>query len=213
MIIRHLGEQPYQPIWQQMQQFTAERTAETPDEIWLLEHPAIYTLGRSASREHLLTPGDIPVLRVDRGGQVTYHGPGQLLLYLMFDLSRARLGVRRLVKLMEKSLIELLQPYGIGAHRLSGEPGIYVDGRKLASIGLRVRRGCCLHGMSINVAMDLEPFSRINPCGHRDLEVTQLKDLGLQLNTTGVGGELATLLTQHLAPNESTQFIDMGNRP
>jgi lipoyl(octanoyl) transferase len=196
-----------------MLQFTTERNPETPDEIWLLEHPAIYTLGRSASREHLLTPGDIPVLRVDRGGQVTYHGPGQLMLYLMLDLNRANLGVRRLVELMEQSLIELLQPRGITAHRLSGEPGIYIDGRKLASIGLRVRRGCSLHGMSINVDMDLEPFSRINPCGHDDLEVTQLRDLDLPLNTAEVGEELAAILAKHLTPSHPPRFIDMGNRP
>ena len=204
MIIRRLGEQPYQPIWQQMQQFTSERNSETPDEIWLLEHPAIYTLGRSASREHLLNPGDIPVLRVDRGGQVTYHGPGQLLLYLMLDLNRARLGVRQLVELMEESLIDLLQPYGTAAHRLTGEPGIYVDGRKLASIGLRVRRGCSLHGMSINVDMDLEPFTRINPCGHSDLEVTQLRGLKIQLDTAKAGEELAALLVQKLSTSQSS---------
>jgi lipoyl(octanoyl) transferase len=203
MIVRNLGEQPYQQIWQQMQQFTTERNSETADEIWLLEHPAIYTLGRSATREHLLTPGDIPVLRVDRGGQVTYHGPGQLLLYLMFDLHRARLGVRRLVELMEQSIIDLLQPHGVTAHRRTGAPGIYVDDRKLASIGLRVRRGCTLHGMSINVDMDLGPFSRINPCGHPDLAVTQHEDLGVQLDTAEVGQQLATLLQKHLAPFQS----------
>ncbi len=200
MIVRHLGQQPYQPTWQQMLQFTAERGQDTPDEIWLLQHPAIYTLGRSASREHLLTPGDIPILRVDRGGQVTYHGPGQILLYLMFDLRRARLGVRQLVQLMEESIIDLLLPYGITPQRRAGAPGIYVDGCKLASIGLRVHRGCTLHGMSINVEMDLEPFSRINPCGYTDLAVTQLVDLGMQLDGSEVGVRLAELLATHLAP-------------
>jgi lipoyl(octanoyl) transferase len=210
MIVRHLGEQPYQPIWQQMLQFTAERDPETEDEIWLLEHPAIYTLGRSATREHLLNPGDIPVLRVDRGGQVTYHGPGQLILYLMLDLNRTNLGVRRLVELMEQSTIDLLQPYGVTAHRRTGAPGIYVDGRKLASIGLRVRRGCTLHGISVNVAMNLEPFTRINPCGHSDLEITQLRDLDVPLNTAEVGEELATVLAQHLAPAQSSPVYRYG---
>jgi lipoyl(octanoyl) transferase len=210
MIIRHLGAQPYQPIWQQMQQFTTERGPDTPFYIFVLEHPEIYTLGRSATREHLLTPGDIPVLRVDRGGQVTYHGPGQLLLYLMFDLHRARLGVRRLVELMEQSIIDLLQPHGVTAHRRTGAPGIYVDDRKLASIGLRVRRGCTLHGISVNVAMDLEPFTRINPCGHSDLEVTQLRDLDVPLNTAEVGEKLAAVLAQHLAPSQSSPVYRYG---
>ncbi len=198
MIVRHLGQQQYQTIWQQMLQFTAERNAATPDEIWLLQHPPIYTLGRSASEEHLLQPGDIPVLRVDRGGQVTYHGPGQLLLYILFDLHRAHLGVRHLVRLLEESVIDLLQPYGIVAQRQTGAPGIYVGGRKLASVGLRVTHGRTLHGMSINIDMDIEPFSRINPCGHTGLAVTQLKDLAVNLSITEVGEQLAALLTQQI---------------
>lgn len=198
MIVRHLGQQQYQTVWQQMLQFTAKRNATTPDEIWLLQHPPIYTLGRSAAKEHLLCPGDIPVLRVDRGGQVTYHGPGQLVLYILFDLHRAHLGVRHLVRLLEGSVIDLLQPYGIVAQRRTGAPGIYVEGHKLASVGLRVTHGRTLHGMSINVDMDVEPFSRINPCGHADLTVTQLRDLAVHLSTAEVGERLAALLTQQL---------------
>ncbi len=194
-----------------MQQFTAERDSETADEIWLLEHPPIYTLGRSASREHLLTPGEIPIQRVDRGGQVTYHGPGQLLLYLLFDLRRAHLGVRQLVELMEQAVIDLLRPYGIVAERRTKAPGIYVEGCKLASVGLRVSRSCTLHGMSLNVDMDLTPFSHINPCGYRDLAVTQLVDLGLQLDTTAAGEELAVILTDHLdSPSQPPPLVGEG---
>jgi lipoyl(octanoyl) transferase len=160
-----------------MQRFTDERTAGTPDEIWLLEHPPVFTLGMAASREHLLAPGDIPVVQIDRGGQVTYHGPGQLLVYPLIDIRRAGLSVRGVVSALERSVIGLAAQWGIQAEARCDAPGVYVAGRKLASVGLRIRRGASYHGMALNVAMDLGPFGRINPCGYRGLEMTQLKDL------------------------------------
>lgn len=174
IILRQLGQVPYEPTWQQMQQFTDNRTAETPDELWLLEHPPTFTQGRAGKAEHLLTPGDIPVIPIDRGGQVTYHGPGQLVLYTLIDLTRRKLGVRTLVTALEQSVINLLQQYNIGAVARRDAPGVYVDGAKIAAVGLRIRRGCSFHGLSFNLNMDLEPFSRINPCGYQGLQVTQL---------------------------------------
>jgi lipoyl(octanoyl) transferase len=159
-----------------MQAFTDRRNPATPDEIWLLEHPPVFTLGQAGRPEHLLDPGEIPVLQVDRGGQVTYHGPGQLVLYLLLDLRRRRLGVRQLVSLMEQAVVGLLGSYGIGASARRDAPGVYVEARKIASLGLRVRHGCSFHGLSLNVNMDLAPFQRINPCGYPGLEVTQLVD-------------------------------------
>jgi len=161
-----------------MQEFTNTRSAATPDEIWFTEHPPVFTLGLNASPEHLLAPGDIPVVQVDRGGQVTYHGPGQLIAYLLLDLHQVGVGVRRLVDLLEDSTIDLLGDYGIQGKSRSDAPGVYVRGSKIAALGLRIRRGCSYHGLSLNVAMDLEPFRRINPCGFAGLEVTQLADLG-----------------------------------
>jgi lipoyl(octanoyl) transferase len=161
-----------------MQRFTAERGEHTPDEIWFLEHPPVYTLGLNASRAHLIAPGEIPVVQVDRGGQVTYHGPGQLLVYPLVDLARAGLGIRDFVVALERSVIELAREWGIVAECRRHAPGVYVDGRKLASVGVRVRRGGAYHGLALNVAMDLEPFTRINPCGFEGLEMTQLASLG-----------------------------------
>ncbi len=198
LILRPLETAPYTDVWERMQRFTAERTPDSDDELWLLEHPPVYTLGRAARPEHLHTPGEIPVLRVDRGGQVTYHGPGQLLFYPLLDLPRARLGVRRLVELLEDAVIELLAQYDVPGERRTGAPGVYVAGRKLAALGLRVRHGCCYHGLSLNVAMELEPFSRIDPCGYRGLEVTQLRDLGIPLTVAECGERLAQLLAARL---------------
>jgi lipoyl(octanoyl) transferase len=178
VVVRHLGLAPYVPTWQAMQRFTAERTAATPDEIWFLEHPPVFTLGMNASRAHLLAPGDIPVVQIDRGGQVTYHGPGQLVVYPLLDLNRQRLGIRDFVMALERAVIELAAQYGIHAECRRNAPGVYVAGAKLASLGVRVRRGGSYHGLALNVAMDLEPFSRINPCGYAGLEMTQLSDLG-----------------------------------
>lgn len=177
---RHLGLVDYARAWRDMQSFTRARSAVTGDELWLLQHAPVFTLGRNGKPEHLLDPGDIPVIQVDRGGQVTYHGPGQLLAYTLLDLGRRRLGVQSLVRLLEQAVIDLLDAYGIVAQRRDKAPGVYVDGRKLAALGLRVRRGCSFHGLSLNVDMDLAPFSRINPCGYRGLQVTQLAELGIR---------------------------------
>ena len=177
LIIRELGLQPYPQIWQKMQDFTDRRDAATPDELWMLQHPRVYTLGKNGRAEHIIDPGDIPVVQSDRGGQVTYHGPGQLIAYTLLDLNRVKIGVRELVTRLENSVIALLDEYGISANARKDAPGVYVEGKKIAALGLRVRRGCSFHGLALNVDMDLEPFSRINPCGYEDLEVTQLSDL------------------------------------
>ena len=177
-VIRHLGLAEYEPTWRAMQRFTAERDHSTPDEIWFLEHPPVFTLGLNASRLHLLTPGDIPVVQIDRGGQVTYHGPGQLVVYPLLDLNRLDLGVRDFVTALERAVIDLAAACGIEAECRRSAPGVYVAGAKLASVGVRVRRAGCYHGLAINVAMDLEPFSRINPCGFAGLQMTQLSALG-----------------------------------
>ncbi len=179
--VRWLGRVEFEPTWRRMQQFTQERGADTPDEVWLLEHPPIFTLGMNAAPEHLLAPGDIPVLQIDRGGQVTYHGPGQLVIYPLVDVRRLGLGVRQLVMALENAVIELMADWQIQAHARRDAPGVYVGERKLASVGLRIRRGSSYHGMAFNVAMDLEPFTRINPCGYQGLEVTDLRSLGLPL--------------------------------
>jgi lipoyl(octanoyl) transferase len=177
-LVRTLGLVDYEPTWRAMQRFTETRDATTPDEIWLLEHPPVFTLGLNGNPAHVLAPGDIPVMHIDRGGQVTYHGPGQLVVYPLIDLKRARLGIRDLVCALEQSVIDTLAAYGIDAAARRGAPGVYVAGRKIASVGLRVRRGCTYHGLAFNVRMDLEPFRRINPCGYAGLEVTQVADLG-----------------------------------
>lgn len=177
LIIRHLGLREYLPTWRAMQDFTETRTKDSADEIWLLEHPPTFTLGRAGKAEHLLNPGDIPVIHIDRGGQVTYHGPGQLVVYLLLDLQRLNLGIRQLVDHIEQSIIALLADYAITAQSRRDAPGVYVSEAKIAALGLRVRRGGCYHGLSLNVDMDLEPFQRINPCGYPGMEVTQVKDL------------------------------------
>ncbi|NOX77147.1 MAG: lipoyl(octanoyl) transferase LipB [Gammaproteobacteria bacterium] len=176
-IVRHLGLRDYPDVWHDMQRFTDTRTPDTRDEIWVLEHPPVFTLGLNGKPEHILDPGDIPVVKCDRGGQVTYHGPGQLIIYLLLNLRRRELGVKTLVREIEQAIIDLLQDNGIHGQRREGAPGIYVDDAKIAALGLRVRRGCCYHGLSFNVDMDLEPFSRINPCGFAGLKITQLHDL------------------------------------
>jgi lipoyl(octanoyl) transferase len=177
-VIRRLGLVEYEPTWRAMQRFTEERAAATPDEIWFLEHPPVFTLGVNASRTHLLAPGDIPVVHVDRGGQVTYHGPGQLVVYPLVDLRRAGVAIREFVTALERGVIDLAAQFGIGAEGRRSAPGVYVEGRKLASVGVRVRRGGSYHGLAVNVALDLEPFRRINPCGYQGLQMTQLAELG-----------------------------------
>jgi lipoyl(octanoyl) transferase len=176
--IRWLGRRAYEPVWREMQRFTAERSAASADEIWLLEHEPVFTLGMNAERSHLLAPGDIPVVQIDRGGQVTYHGPGQLMVYALIDVRRAGLSVRALVSALEGSVIDYAAQFGIRAEGRLQAPGVYVQGRKLASVGLRIRRGGSYHGLALNVGMDLEPFTRINPCGFAGLEMTQLSQLG-----------------------------------
>lgn len=197
-VVRHLGRVAYEPTWRAMQRFTDERGPETPDEIWFLEHLPVYTLGMSADPAHVLAPGDIPVLRIDRGGQVTYHGPGQLVAYPLIDLRRAGLGVRDLVTALEQSVIDYAACFGIAAAARREAPGVYVGGRKLASVGLRVRRGGSYHGLALNVCMDLEPFRRINPCGYEGLEVTQLADLGGPRDMAPVARDFAPLLLDSL---------------
>ena len=177
-LVRHLGLREYAPTWRAMQRFTAERRADTADEIWFLEHPPVFTLGVSGNRTHLLAPGAIPVVQTDRGGQVTYHGPGQLVVYPLIDLRRAALGVREFVRALERAVIDLAAEFGIAAAARREAPGVYVADRKLASVGVRVRRGGSLHGLALNVALDLEPFARINPCGYAGLRMTQLAELG-----------------------------------
>jgi len=181
-----------------MRDFTDNRDAETPDELWLLEHPAVYTLGQAGRMEHLLDAGNIQVLKVDRGGQVTYHGPGQLIAYLLLDLKRAGLGVKGLVNLLETAVIDLLITQAIHAQTRLGAPGVYVGGAKIASLGLRVRHNCCYHGLALNVDLDLEPFSRINPCGYPGLAVTRLLDLGVTLPLAKIAEKLAATITSRL---------------
>ncbi len=174
--VRELGLQPYEPIWHAMQDFTNQRTPDTADELWLVQHPAVFTQGQAGKPEHLLLPGDIPVVQVDRGGQVTYHGPGQLVAYPLVDVKRLGLGVRDLVSRIEQSLIDLLASYGVSAAARADAPGVYVDGAKIASLGLRIRHGRSFHGLALNVDMDLQPFARINPCGYAGMAMTQLAD-------------------------------------
>ena len=196
--IRSLGRKEYEPLWREMQEFTNSRNDETADEIWFTEHPPVFTLGRNARREHLLTPGDIPVIQIDRGGQVTYHGPGQLMIYPLIDLKRARLGIRDLVTALEQSVVDLLRQYDIESRSRQDAPGVYVEGRKIASVGLRIRRSCSYHGMALNVDMDLEPFSRINTCGYTDLDVTDLRTLRAKKNLSAVATDLEPHLLRHL---------------
>lgn len=181
LLLRRLGRCEYRPVFDAMRAFTDGRDATTPDELWWVEHPPVFTQGLAGKPEHLLAPGDIPVVRADRGGQVTYHGPGQLVVYCLLDVRRIGLGARALVTILEQSVIELLAAHGIVAHARPDAPGVYVEDAKLASLGLRIRQGRSYHGLSLNVNMDLEPFTRINPCGYPGLRVTQLRDLGVDL--------------------------------
>lgn len=191
MQIHNLGLRPYQEIWDAMRACTAARDADSADQIWLVQHPPVYTQGQAGKPEHLLAPGDIPVIQIDRGGQITYHGPGQTVMYLLLDLRRAGIGIRALVSLIEESVIGYLQELGIRAQSRIDAPGVYVHGKKIASLGLRVRGGCTYHGVALNVDMDLEPFSRINPCGLVGMQMTQLRDLGVALDADAAGTALA----------------------
>ncbi len=200
--IRQLGLVPYEPTWQAMQHFTNTRSSECADQIWLLEHPPVFTQGQAGKAEHVLFPGDIPVVQADRGGQVTYHGPGQLVVYLLLDVRRLGIGVRELVSLIEQALIDLLADYGVRAAAKPDAPGVYVDGAKIASLGLRIRHGRSFHGLALNVDMDLEPFRRINPCGYAGLAMTQLRDLVGPVDFNDVLGRLRDKLVQRLGYSE-----------
>ena len=199
MLVRKLGLSDYRETWLAMQQFTDRRDAGSEDELWLTEHSPVFTQGLNGRAEHLLAPGDIPVVQVDRGGQVTYHGPGQLVLYCLLDIMRLGIGVKGLVGRIEQSVIALLEDYGIDARVRAGAPGVYVGEAKIAALGLRIRKGCCYHGLSLNVDLDLEPFDRINPCGYRGLAVTRLADLGVDDDLQTVGDRLADSLMERLS--------------
>lgn len=192
--IRALGLVDYEPTWRAMQRFTVERTTDTVDELWLLQHPPTYTQGQAGKPEHLLNPTALPVVQIDRGGQITYHGPGQIVVYLLLDLRRWKINVRELVTLMEQAVIDLLQGHGIAAHGRRDAPGVYVHDTKIAALGLKIKNGCCYHGLSFNVDMDLTPFDNINPCGYQGLHVTQCVQLGITLGLE----ELQAELTQNL---------------
>ena len=194
-IVRDLGQQPYEPVWRAMQRFTDARDADTPDELWLVEHEPVFTLGQAGKPEHVLMPGDIPVIHVDRGGQVTYHGPGQIVAYPLLDLRRLKIGVRDYVCKIEQALIDTLADWNIEAMRRDGAPGVYVGGAKIAALGIRVRRGCSFHGLAFNIAMSTEPFLRINPCGYQGLQVVAMADLGGPSSL----GAVKPVLLQHLA--------------
>lgn len=198
LIVRQLGRQRYMPIWQKMQDFTDTRDENTPDEIWLVEHESVFTQGQAGKDEHLLAPGDIEVIKVDRGGQVTYHGPGQQMMYVLFNLRRLKIGVRELVTLLEECIIESLAEYGIEAYAKADAPGVYVKDSKIASLGLRVRRGCSFHGLALNVNMDLSPFLRINPCGYAGMNMVQTKELDGPQNLESAGEGLVKHMIKKL---------------
>jgi lipoyl(octanoyl) transferase len=201
MKIRHLGRVAYEPTWRAMQAFTAARGAAASDEIWLLEHPPVFTLGLAGRLEHVLSPGEIPVVNTDRGGQVTYHGPGQAVAYVLLDLRRAGLGVKALVHRLEASAIEVLGEYGLRGERSAGRPGVYVAGAKIAAVGLRISRGCSYHGLAMNVDLPLDPFERINPCGYAGLPSTSLAALGARDSISAVQHRLARALGRELRPS------------
>lgn len=194
--IKHLGRTDYQPVWAAMKQFTEQRDASTRDEFWLTEHNPVYTQGLNGRKEHVLNSGNIPVLQVDRGGQVTYHGPGQLIVYFLLDLNRLGSGIRKLVMSLEQAVVNLLQGYDIDAQARRDAPGVYVGGAKIAALGLRVRKACCYHGLSLNLDMDLAPFSGINPCGYKDLPVIQLADLVPEFSRQQVEQQLISQLIE-----------------
>lgn len=203
IIVKHLGLVDYLPTWQAMRDFTARRGPETPDEIWLLQHPPVYTLGLNGKPEHLPKSTPIPVIKVDRGGQVTYHGSGQIVAYLLLDMRRLKIGVRELVRKMEQAVIDLLSDYGIAAEGRVSAPGVYVKDSKIAALGLKIRNGCCYHGIAFNVDMDLRPFHAINPCGYPGLRVTQTRDLGIADSLEILSDKLAQNLLQLLQRNKA----------
>ncbi len=198
LIVRQLGRQRYMPIWQKMQAYTDTRDESSPDEIWLVEHESVFTQGQAGKDEHLLAPGDIEVIKVDRGGQVTYHGPGQQMMYVLFNLRRLKIGVRELVTWLEECIIDTLNEYDIKAYAKADAPGVYVNDSKIASLGLRVRRGCSFHGLALNVNMDLSPFLRINPCGYAGMNMVQTKELNGPQNLAQAGEGLVKHMIKKL---------------
>lgn len=198
MEIRRLGRVDYEPTWHAMQAFTASRTADTPDELWIVEHPPVYTLGQAGKPEHVLRDVGIPVVKIDRGGQVTYHGPGQVVIYLLLDLGRLKIKVRELVTAIEQAVIDFLASHGLSAERRSGAPGVYVGPAKIAALGLKIKNGCSYHGLSLNVDMDLSPFAAINPCGYAGLQVVQTRDFNIPLTAEEAGEQLSQYLLQQL---------------
>lgn len=203
LIVRQLGLQDYEPIWQAMQRFTDTRDDSTADELWLVEHKPVFTQGQAGKEEHILMPGDIPVVKVDRGGQVTYHGPGQQVVYLMLNIRKRKLGVRHLVNAMEESVVALLAQYGINAYPKPDAPGVYVEEKKVCSLGLRIRNGCSFHGLALNVNMDLAPFQRINPCGYAGMEMTDTTRLNGPQSLDEAGSKLTALLLDALSITET----------
>lgn len=198
LLVKQLGRVEYEPTWQAMLAFTTSRTAETPDEIWIVEHPPVFTLGQAGKPEHLLVDVGIPVVKIDRGGQITYHGPGQVVLYLLLDLQRLKIKVRELVTAIEQAVIDFLDAYGVKADRLAGAPGVYVGDAKIAALGLKIKNGCSYHGLSLNVDMDLHPFTAINPCGYAGLKVVQTKDFNIPLTAQQAGEQLTQYLLRQL---------------
>lgn len=194
--VRHLGQQDYESVWHAMQHYTDNRDEHSQDELWVVEHPPVFTQGQAGKSEHILNPGDIPVIQVDRGGQVTYHGPGQLVVYPLIDIKRNKMGVRQLVTNIEQSIVDMLTPYGIEAYAKADAPGVYVQERKIASLGLRIRKGCSFHGLALNVDMDLAPFRRINPCGYAGLEMIQCKELNGPQTVTEAADKLIETFSQ-----------------
>nr|WP_265946054.1 lipoyl(octanoyl) transferase LipB [Dechloromonas sp. A34] len=198
LLVKRLGQVDYAPTFQAMQDFTARRTADTPDELWIVEHPPVYTLGQAGKPEHILKDVGIPIVKIDRGGQVTYHGPGQVVIYLLLNLPRLKIKVRELVTAIEQAVIDLLAEYAVIAERRDGAPGVYVGDAKVAALGLRIRNGCSYHGVSLNVDMDLSPFTAINPCGYAGLKVVQTADLNIPLTAHEAGERLSHYLLQQL---------------
>jgi len=209
VIIRTLGLQAYKPIWHAMQNFTEQRQSHTDDEIWLLQHPAIFTLGRNTKPEHLLDIQGIPVIEIDRGGQVTYHGPGQLVVYLMIDLKRKQLGVRQLVTLIEQSIIATLKDLNLNAYAKKDAPGVYINNAKIAALGLRIKKGCSFHGLSLNISMDMSPFKQINPCGYKNLEVIQISDYINSVKLTSVQKILIDHLIKKIGYNTKIWYYGL----
>ncbi|GLS83560.1 lipoyl(octanoyl) transferase LipB [Paraferrimonas haliotis] len=204
--VRYLGRQSYQKVWRAMQDFTDNRDQHTLDEIWVVEHDPVFTQGQAGKSEHLLSTGDIPVVQVDRGGQVTYHGPGQLVIYPLIDIKRAKMGVRQLVTNIETSIADMLALFDVSAYPKCDAPGVYIDERKIASLGLRIRKGCSFHGLALNVSMDLSPFLRINPCGYPGLEMIQCKDVNGPQNVDEAANKLVPILVKSLGFTETTSI-------